>query len=196
MRHGIGPNRREFLRLASALGLSSAAAGLLARAAVADEVLKVGVIYVSPIADIGWTRQHNDAALAIKAALGDRGKLLGFVSAEDKAALINNATCLTAAPEKKEHFGIIYAETLAAGTPCVAYGGGGVDSIVTPDVGVSLEVRTPPFEALPGRPHLFFAVELLPAFSGSCSASSGNRSSSARTMAACSSRRSLSSSDL
>jgi glycosyltransferase involved in cell wall biosynthesis len=68
--------------------------------------------------------------------LGDRGRFLGFVSAADKAGLINGATLLVAAPEKKEHFGIIYAEALAGGTPCVAYAGGGVDSIVTGDVGV------------------------------------------------------------
>ena len=68
--------------------------------------------------------------------LGKRGRFLGFVSAEDKAELINGATLLVAAPEKKEHFGIIYAEALAGGTPCVAYEGGGVDSIVTPDVGI------------------------------------------------------------
>jgi glycosyltransferase involved in cell wall biosynthesis len=71
----------------------------------------------------------------LKAELGDRGRFLGFVSSEDKAQLINGATLLTAAPEKKEHFGIIYAEALAGGTPCVAYEGGGVHSIVTEDVG-------------------------------------------------------------
>ena len=74
--------------------------------------------------------------------LGDRGMLLGFVSAEDKARLINNAMILTAAPEKKEHFGIIYAEAMAGGTPVVAFNGGGVGSIVSPDVGVLTE-RSP-----------------------------------------------------
>jgi len=74
--------------------------------------------------------------------LGDRGRFLGFVSTEDKAQLINGATLLVAAPEKKEHFGIIYAEALAGGTPCVAYEGGGVHSIVTPDVGI-LSSRDP-----------------------------------------------------
>ncbi|NNM05371.1 MAG: glycosyltransferase family 4 protein, partial [Gemmatimonadetes bacterium] len=64
----------------------------------------------------------------LEAELGDRGRFLGFVSAEDKAGLINSATLLVAAPEKKEHFGIIYAEALAGGTPCVAYKGGGVAS--------------------------------------------------------------------
>jgi glycosyltransferase involved in cell wall biosynthesis len=75
----------------------------------------------------------------LEADLGDRGKLLGFVSSEDKAALIRTATILAAAPEKKEHFGIIYAEALTAGTPPVAYGGGGVGSIITPETGVLTE---------------------------------------------------------
>jgi glycosyltransferase involved in cell wall biosynthesis len=68
--------------------------------------------------------------------MGDRGRFLGFVSAADKAELINGSTLLVAAPEKKEHFGIIYAEALAGGTPCVAYEGGGVDSIVSREVGI------------------------------------------------------------
>ncbi len=84
----------------------------------------------------------GDLAPQIAQELGDRGRLLGYVSHEDKAALINNATLLTAAPVKREHFGIIYIEALAAGTPPVAYEGGGVDSIVTPCVG-SLTARAP-----------------------------------------------------
>lgn len=74
--------------------------------------------------------------------LGNRGMLLGFVSSEDKARLINNATILTAGPEKKEHFGIIYAEALAGGTPVVTYEGGGVGSIITHDVGIMTD-RSP-----------------------------------------------------
>ena len=71
--------------------------------------------------------------------LDGRGKFLGFVSSEDKAKLINAATLLIAAPEKKEHFGIIYVEALAGGTPVVAYEGGGVASIVTPTEGILTE---------------------------------------------------------
>ena len=71
----------------------------------------------------------------LEAALGERGRFLGFVPAEDKAALICGATILTAAPEKREHFGIIYAEALAGGTLPAAYEGGGVGSIITPEVG-------------------------------------------------------------
>lgn len=75
----------------------------------------------------------------LRSDLADRGIFLGFVSSEDKAKLINAATLLVAAPEKKEHFGIIYAEALAGGTPVVAYEGGGVGSIVTPTEGILTE---------------------------------------------------------
>ncbi len=81
---------------------------------------------------IGAGELHEE----LEKEIGDNGKFLGFVSSEDKAKLINAATLLVAAPEKKEHFGIIYAEALAGGTPCVAYDGGGVDSIVTPTEGI------------------------------------------------------------
>lgn len=78
----------------------------------------------------------------LKNNLRDRGMFFGYVSSEDKAQLINAADILTAAPEKKEHFGIIYAEALAGGTPPVAYEGGGVGSIITPEVGITTE-RSP-----------------------------------------------------
>ncbi len=89
-------------------------------------------------ADIAPTIFIGDGELReqLETRLDDRGSLLGFVSAEDKAALINAASVLTAAPEKKEHFGIIYAEALAAGTPPVAYEGGGVSSIITDATGI------------------------------------------------------------
>ena len=92
----------------------------------------------SQYADIAPTIFIGDGELRqeIGSDLNDRGRLLGFVSAEHKAALINAASILTAAPEKKEHFGIIYAEGLAAGTPPVAYEGGGVSSIITQETGI------------------------------------------------------------
>lgn len=74
--------------------------------------------------------------------LGDRGRFLGFVSNEHKAKLINAATLLVAAPEKKEHFGIIYTEAMAGGVPVAAYEGGGVHSIVKENTGV-LTKRSP-----------------------------------------------------
>lgn len=74
--------------------------------------------------------------------LGDRGTFLGWVHDADKSALIRSATVLVAGPQKQEHFGIIYVEALACGTVPVAYEGGGVGSIITPEVGV-LTDRTP-----------------------------------------------------
>jgi glycosyltransferase involved in cell wall biosynthesis len=78
----------------------------------------------------------------LESALGERGRFLGFVPAADKAALICGAAVLAAAPEKREHFGIIYAEALAGGTLSAAYEGGGVGSIITPEVGRMAE-RSP-----------------------------------------------------
>lgn len=91
--------------------------------------------------DLAPTVFIGDGDLADELAhdLGDRGRLLGYVPTVDKNALIAGATLLTAAPVKREHFGIIYVEALAAGTVPVAYRGGGVASIVTPDVGVLTE---------------------------------------------------------
>lgn len=78
----------------------------------------------------------GDERARLEAEIGDRGRFLGFVSAEDKAHLINGGTILTAAPEKLEHFGIVYIEAMAGGTVPVAYHGGGVDSIITDEVGI------------------------------------------------------------
>ncbi len=84
----------------------------------------------------------GDMREQLEQQLGDRGRFLGFVSNEDKAKLINAATLLVAAPEKKEHFGIIYTEAMAGGVPIVAYEGGGVNSIITDETGI-LTQRNP-----------------------------------------------------
>ncbi len=78
----------------------------------------------------------GDLRSQLETKIGSRGRFLGFVSDEDKAKLINAATLLVAAPEKKEHFGIIYTEAMAGGVPVVAYEGGGVNSIVSQSTGV------------------------------------------------------------
>jgi len=67
-------NRREFLRAGTAAGLA-AGIGILPRAARAADPLKIGVVYVSPVAEIGWTKQHSLGAEAIKAEFGDRVEL-------------------------------------------------------------------------------------------------------------------------
>ena len=84
---------------------------------------------------IGGGELHDE----IERDLGERGSVLGFVPDEDKNALIKAASILTAAPEKLEHFGIIYAEALAAGTVPVSYEGGGVASVISEDTGILTE---------------------------------------------------------
>ncbi|OQY29825.1 MAG: hypothetical protein B6244_02380 [Candidatus Cloacimonetes bacterium 4572_55] len=108
--------------------------GALTHAKGPQNVVAASVHY----ADFAPTIFIGDGELReeLESKLGQRGHFLGFVSAEDKAKLINAATLLIAAPEKKEHFGIIYVEGLSGGTPTVAYQGGGVSSIVTPETGV------------------------------------------------------------
>lgn len=70
----LNTTRRDFLKYGSALGAALGTGGF-ARIAAAQEVLKVGVVYVSPVAEIGWTKQHSLGAEAIKAALGDKVEL-------------------------------------------------------------------------------------------------------------------------
>lgn len=63
-------NRRDFLQYSGAAGAALATSGLSGPASAQDP-LKIGVVYVSPIAEIGWTKQHSLAVDAIKAELGD-----------------------------------------------------------------------------------------------------------------------------
>jgi glycosyltransferase involved in cell wall biosynthesis len=77
----------------------------------------------------------GDLRERLEAELGERGRFLGYVSEADKRALFNGATVLAAAPVKLEHYGMVYAEALAAGTVPVAYRGGGVGDIIVPEVG-------------------------------------------------------------
>jgi glycosyltransferase involved in cell wall biosynthesis len=83
----------------------------------------------------------GDLRESLETTMGDRGRFLGYVPEADKEALISAATMLVAAPEKLEHFGMVYAEALAAGTVPVAYDGGGVGAIVNTEVGVLTERR-------------------------------------------------------
>ena len=40
----------------------------------ADKPLKIGFVYVAPLADTGWVRQHEEGRLAVEAALGKKVK--------------------------------------------------------------------------------------------------------------------------
>ena len=61
--------RREFVKSSSAFG-AAALTGLLGSAARAQQKLKVGVVFVSPVAETGWTKQHSLGVAAIKSQLG------------------------------------------------------------------------------------------------------------------------------
>ncbi|MEX3006990.1 BMP family ABC transporter substrate-binding protein [Hoeflea sp. TYP-13] len=63
------PNRREFLKYSAAAGTALATGGLSSGAS-AQEVLKVGAVYVSPVAEIGWTKQHSLGVQAIRDEFG------------------------------------------------------------------------------------------------------------------------------
>ncbi|TPK51626.1 MULTISPECIES: BMP family ABC transporter substrate-binding protein [unclassified Mesorhizobium] len=66
--------RREFLKHSGAAG-AALGAGALSTIAQAQEVLKIGAVYVSPVAEIGWTKQHSLGVEAIKAEFGDKVEL-------------------------------------------------------------------------------------------------------------------------
>lgn len=91
--------------------------------------------------DLAETILIGDGELraVLERRLDGRGRCLGYVPEADKRALIRHASVLVAAPEKREHFGVIYLEALAAATPPVAYRGGGVHEIVVPEVGILTE---------------------------------------------------------
>jgi simple sugar transport system substrate-binding protein len=66
--------RRGFLKYGGALGAALGTGGW-SGAARAQDVLKIGVVYVSPIAEIGWTKQHSLAVDAVKAEFGDKAAI-------------------------------------------------------------------------------------------------------------------------
>lgn len=63
--------RRDFLKYGGALGAALGTGGW-STLAQAQDVIKVAIAYVSPMAEIGWTKQHSLGIDAIKAEFGDR----------------------------------------------------------------------------------------------------------------------------
>jgi basic membrane protein A and related proteins len=65
-------NRRRLGRLALASGLASSLPALwpLRARAAANDKLKIGFVYSGPIADIGWTYQHDQGRKAIEKEFG------------------------------------------------------------------------------------------------------------------------------
>ena len=65
--------RRKFIKRVSAGGVALACGGF-GSVASAQDVLKVGIAYASPVADVGWTRTHDLARQAMEAAFPNRIK--------------------------------------------------------------------------------------------------------------------------
>jgi basic membrane lipoprotein Med (substrate-binding protein (PBP1-ABC) superfamily) len=63
-------SRRNVLKYSGAAA-SALSCGLLSIDANAADPLKIGIALVSPVAEVGWTKQHSLAAAAVKSALGD-----------------------------------------------------------------------------------------------------------------------------
>lgn len=64
----IDSSRRDFLKGTAAIGLGAAGSQFSRVAFAQQDVLKVGIAYVSPVADVGWTKQHDLARQAMEAA--------------------------------------------------------------------------------------------------------------------------------
>ena len=62
--------RREVLKYGAAAGLTVGLSGLPGVVSAAGK-LKVGAVYVSPVSEIGWTKQHSLGMEAIQAEFGD-----------------------------------------------------------------------------------------------------------------------------
>jgi basic membrane protein A len=60
-------SRRRLLGSVMAIGLPG-----LAGAAAASAPLKIGFVYVAPLTDAGWVRQHEEGRKAVQAALGEQ----------------------------------------------------------------------------------------------------------------------------
>jgi basic membrane protein A and related proteins len=57
-----------------AAALASAALSIFPSHAQKNEPLKVGFVYVAPVTDAGWVRQHEEGRQAVQAAFGNRVK--------------------------------------------------------------------------------------------------------------------------
>ena len=71
--------RRDFLKYSTAAGTALATSSWASQV-MAQDVLKVGAVYVSPISEIGWTKQHSLGVDAIKAEMGDKVEITAIDS--------------------------------------------------------------------------------------------------------------------
>lgn len=68
-------SRRQLLKYGGATCVTLAAGAYGDSYGNAEEVLNIGVVYASPILEVGWAKQHSLAVEGIQAALGDRARI-------------------------------------------------------------------------------------------------------------------------
>ncbi|MDY0744990.1 BMP family ABC transporter substrate-binding protein [Paucibacter sp. R3-3] len=66
--------RRQFIHHAAGLGLGAAALGTGSLVRAAQAPLKIGFIYSGPVADVGWTYQHDLGRKMVEAEFGPKVK--------------------------------------------------------------------------------------------------------------------------
>ena len=64
--------RRQFIHHAAGLGLGAAALGTGSLARAAQAPLKIGFVYSGPVADVGWTYQHDLGRKMVEAEFGSK----------------------------------------------------------------------------------------------------------------------------
>ena len=79
-------SRREALKYSAATGAFATGLAGVPRLAAAADPLKVGIVYVSPISEIGWTKQHSLGAQAIADTFGDRVSITAIDNVWDPQA--------------------------------------------------------------------------------------------------------------
>jgi glycosyltransferase involved in cell wall biosynthesis len=108
-------------RLVPRMGLENLVAAMAAvRAAVPDALLLIA----------GRGRMHEELAAQVAAlGLGEHVRLIGFVSDEDLPLFYRAADVSVVPSVALEGFGLVAAESLAAGTPCLVTPVGGLPEV-------------------------------------------------------------------
>ena len=82
--------QKQLTALTAALAASVMATGV----ALAEDVTKVGFVYVGPVEDLGWTYRHDVGRLAVEAAHGDKVETTYLESVPEGPAAVDALTDL------------------------------------------------------------------------------------------------------
>ena len=66
-----------YKNLAAALAAACCLLPAYSQTAPAQEPLKIGFVYVAPLTEAGWVRQHEEGRKAVQAALGSKDERSG-----------------------------------------------------------------------------------------------------------------------